>query len=426
MITGQPDTSLDLARLEREMAGLRATVAAAPRWFFREKYVDREPLDPFYILDVRQRVDDPGDDLLGEPLFATRSRALTVKRITRQHGGEDGGYWQPIANRDLVGRLERFMTMYRDDYLQPPGYRGGLHRPDTQHPRFDGKRFLFRIGVPGRSLVGVGPKMFAGLALAGALRGQVSDGSGTSLVGVTVELDSEAGTVRRQTRAGGLFWFSRVPPGRYRVRMRDQACTVQVIEEEAFGNVRGWLADQDGRPVDGGEVELHAPDGEIFRGWSNASGKFSVGLLPAFKYVLRIPGFLFTTQVSVVSDAVIGGTICDDQGAAIAGGTVLLKQEGREVAQAVTDAKGNFRFDGLLAGRYQIELSGYRLYSKRALGGTIQGMVKGAAGPMVVELVAREKIVAVERTTREGQFWFEDVVPGRYLVRPRGLGGNAS
>jgi len=326
MITGQPDSSLDLARLEREMAALRAEVASAPQWFFREKYVDRgSRLDPFYLLDFRRTVDDPGDDLLGEPLFATRSRALTVKRITRERGTENGGYWQPIAAADLVERLERFMTMYREDYLQPPGTRGDLLKPELQHPQFEAKRFLFRIGAESKKLLGVGPKMFAGLALAGALRGQVTDEGGTPLVGVTVELITETETLSRETRSGGLFWFSRVPPGKHRVRVKDRTAVVQVIEEEDFGNVRGWLADPDGRPVDGAEVQLYAPDGEVFRGWSNASGKFIVGLLPAFKHRLQIPDFLFTTRVNVVSDAVIGGAICDEQGVALAGKTILLK-----------------------------------------------------------------------------------------------------
>lgn len=427
MITGQADPTLDPARLERAVAGFRREVAAAPRWFFREKYVDRGPLDPFYILDYRAEaeVEDAGDDLMGEPLFATRSRALAVKRITRQRSGKEDGYWQPIAGADLVGRLERFMTMYREDYLQPPGARGDLLSPDQQHPRFEGKRFLFRIGAEGRKLLGVGPKMFAGLALAGALRGQVTDEGGTPLVGVTVELITETETLSRETRSGGLFWFSRVPPGRYRVRVRDRASVVQVIEEEEFGNVRGWLADPDGRPVDGTEVQLHAPDGEVFSGWSNASGKLTVGLVPAFKYRLQIPDFLFTTQVSVVSDAVIGGTICDEQGVVLAGETILLKRDGNGVAQALTDDQGNFRFDGLAAGSYQLELPGRQLHSKTGLGGTIEGTVTDTTEPVAVELVAEGDVAAEERATEDGKFWFQSVVPGRYQVKARQLGGDS-
>lgn len=297
MITGQPDSSLDLARLEREMAALRAEVAAAPRWFFREKYVDRGPLDPFYILDYRAEaeVEDAGDDLMGEPLFATRSRALAVKRITRERSAEEGGYWQPIAGADLVGRLERFMTMYREDYHQPPGTRGDLLKPELQHPRFEAKRFLFRIGTEGRKLLGVGPKMFAGLAREfAALLGTVTDQAGVPLRGITVEIIGSHSRAQRVTRSDGQFFFSRLLPGNYRIRFGGTQFVVSQENGETFGRLRARVTDAQHQPLIGVVSEIVATDNEAFTGPTDSGGNFDFGPLPACGMAYRIPGHRFS------------------------------------------------------------------------------------------------------------------------------------
>lgn len=417
MITSRPDLLLNLPRLEREIQAFRSQIQANQQWYIREKYVDRAQMDPFYILLFTHQLEDRGDDLMGEPLFTTRSTALTVKRLTRLPEGTDRSYWRPINRDELIARLDRFMTMYREDFLQPPGFRGDLHNPRQEHQRFREKRFLYRVGSRQREFIGIGSKMFAGSPLLGAIRGKVTDESGAPLVGVTVEVVSTGGTVSRQTMDEGLFWFSRVQPGNYRVRVKDRACVVQVIEYEEFGNVKGWIADQEGRPIVGAEVQLYAPDREVFSGWSNASGKFTTGPLPAFPYILSIPGFLFTHQVTVVSDAIIGGILHDEQGAPLAGRALILKKDGSEVAQTTTDARGNFLFSELLGGRYQVELPGCRLYAKEIVGGTIKGKISDASAPMKLELIAKGEVLTEERTTARYNFLFENVVPGTYRVR---------
>lgn len=419
MITGRPDLLLNLPRLEREIQAFRQEVNARNQWFSREKYVDRGPMDPFYILLFTRQVEDRGDDLKEEPLFATRKAALSVKHMTRLPGekNNDRFYWKPIKKEELIARLDRFMTMYREDYLQPPGCRGDLHNPKQQHEKFKERRFLYRIGCGKKELIGIGSKMFAGSPLLGAVHGKVTDESGAPLVGVTVELVSTAGNISRKTQKDGFFWFSRVQPGNYRVRVKDRVCVVQIIEYEEFGNVRGWIADQEGKPIVGAEVQLYAPDREVFSAWSNASGKFTTGPLPAFPYILSIPGFLFTHQVTVVSDAIIGGILHDEQGKVLAGKTLVLKKDGKEVVQTTTDPKGNFIFTELLGGRYQIELPGCKLYSKEIIGGSIKGKAGDASVPMKVELIAKEKVVAEERNTAQYDFLFDNVVPGFYRVR---------
>jgi hypothetical protein len=417
MITGRPDLLLNLPRLEREIQAFRSEIQTSQQWYIREKYVDRAQMVPFYILLFTRQVEDRGDDLMGEPLFTTRSTALTVKRLTRLPEGMDRSYWRPITRDELISRLDRFMNMYREDYLQPPGFRGDLHNPDQQHEMFREKRFLYRIGIGQRELIGIGSKMFAGSPLLGAVRGKVMDESGAPLSGVTVELVSPAGNMTRRTWGDGLFWFSRVQPGNYRIRIKDRDCVVQIIEYEEFGNVKGWIADREGIPIVGTEVQLYAPDSEIFRGWSDASGKFTTGPLPAFPYILSIPGFLFTHQVTVVSDAIIGGILHNEQGVPLAGRTLILKKGGSEAAQTTTDSRGNFMFIELLGGRYQIELPGYRLYSKEIVGGSIKGKISDASTPMKLQLIAKEKVIIEERTTAQYNFLFDNVVPGTYRVK---------
>jgi len=52
-------------------------------------------------------------------------------------------------------------------------------------------------------------------------------------------------------------------------------------------------------------------------------------------------------------------------------------------------------------------------------------VVTDSAGSVAVELIARDEAAAVERTSHHGSFRFENVVPGRYRVRARELGGNS-
>lgn len=412
MITGRPDTAINLARLENEIQGFRREAAASNAWYFRERYIDRCRLDPFYILEFKDRVEEQGDDLFDEELFQTSSAPLRVVCMTRGRSGSDYSYWQQTDRSYLIERLDNFLTMFREDYLQPPGAKGELYNSRNRHEIFREKRFLFEVRSPRKGIIGTGPKKFAGLGI-GAVRGQVTDENGAALAGAVVELIAGSETLARRTDENGLFWFSRVPPGRHRIRVRGaQSCLVQVIEQEWFGNVKGWLADQDGNPVENAEAKLIAPDAEEFPGWSNASGKFTTGPLPAFPYILRIPDHLFTVEKTVyVSDAVIGGVLKAQNGNVMPGQRVVLKQNGQVVKEATTDNQGRFLFDGLLAGRYRIEVPGIRIFMRRAAPGAIKGRIRSISETMMLELIAENRSVYKERTALDGRFNFEQIGP---------------
>lgn len=420
MIRSRPDPSLTLAALESRLQDYRREVASAGTWYFREKYIDRGPRDPFYILELRGSVEDPGDDTFDEELFQTRTPALRFVSMTRSRSASDYAYWQRIDPGRLIARLDNFLAMFRGDYLQPPGTKADRGDSRSSHEILRGRRFLFEIRSPRQTITGVGPKKYAGLGL-GAIRGKLIDETGAPLVGAVVELVAGQQTVSRRTEAGGLFWFSRVPPGRYVLRVRGrQSAQVRIVAEEYFGNVRGWLTDASGNPLENAEVRLIAPDAEEFAGWSNASGRFVTGPLPAFPYVLRIPGHLITVERTVyVNDAILGGVLRAQAGDPLGGQTVVLKQNGTEVKRTTTDLRGDFCFAELPAGRYQIEVPGQKVSFREIPGGTVQGTLQDAA-PVKVELIAQDGSVLTEKTTRDRAFSFDNVVPGRYRLRQGG------
>jgi vitamin B12 transporter len=78
---------------------------------------------------------------------------------------------------------------------------------------------------------------------------------------------------------------------------------------------------------------------------------FARGLL--FLFLLRLNSGAFAA--SSPDDASVKGTIADPLGARVSGATVKLVLDGKVVKQGASDAEGNFTFDALRAGRYQIE-----------------------------------------------------------------------
>jgi hypothetical protein len=418
MLRGSPDPSLDLPLLEGHLQELRREAAQASTWYCRERYIDRGALEPFYILEFRSAPEDRGDDTLDEELFQTARPGLRFVSMTRAKSGSGHAYWQELGRNELIERLDRFLIMFREDYLQPPGARGELHAPRLKHELFPERRFLFELRSPNKRITGVGPKKYAGQGI-GAIRGRVLDETGVPLAGALVELLIGPTTLCRETDAGGIFWFSRVPPGKRSLRVRGrQGCQLRITAEESFGNVQGWLLDPDGGPVEHTEVKLIAPDAEEFPAWANASGRFVTGPLPAFPYILRVPEHLLTVQTTLsLSDAALGGVLRTQSGMALPGQTVVLKQNGAEVTRSTTDEQGRFFFHGRQAGRYQLELPGQRFFLRQIPGEAVCGTLPDAASSTKVELLVNEVPLRTERTTRAGDYDFDDVVPGRHRVR---------
>ena len=72
---------------------------------------------------------------------------------------------------------------------------------------------------------------------------------------------------------------------------------------------------------------------------------------------LAILMVVMVAQGWAADDASVKGTVSDPLGARVSGAAVKLLVDGKVVKDASSDAAGNFAFDALASGRYQIEVS---------------------------------------------------------------------
>jgi hypothetical protein len=66
---------------------------------------------------------------------------------------------------------------------------------------------------------------------------------------------------------------------------------------------------------------------------------------------------LAAPEASAQERGSIGGNVLDPVGATVSGASVTLLREDAPVAQATSDARGEYAFASLTAGRYQVEVS---------------------------------------------------------------------
>lgn len=285
MITGEVDAKLDSSRLEQEMDSFRREVEdkEVSQWYLCEIYEDRAKLDPFYTLEFHSDVDDPGDDLRNAKLFRVSS-TLSANTITRAKEPQCKDYWQPVSREELLGRLDRFMTMYNENYIQPPGCWGQPFDATQEHPRFKGKRFLFKITSPSRPITGIGPKMFAGSIITGRL----CDENEIPLANKTLILKQDDKEVDCQTTdEAGLFRFEGLGSGAYQIEVPGYHINARTI---VGGSIQGNLTDVPW-PV---KIELVAQEKVAITTWSDATGAFQFEGLVSGQYKLRSPGLLLS------------------------------------------------------------------------------------------------------------------------------------
>ena len=66
---------------------------------------------------------------------------------------------------------------------------------------------------------------------------------------------------------------------------------------------------------------------------------------------------LCVSRSAVAADASLAGTVVDQLGGRVAGATVNLTREGQRVAGTTSSTRGEFMFEGLAEGRYQVDVS---------------------------------------------------------------------
>ncbi|HWO24699.1 MAG TPA: carboxypeptidase-like regulatory domain-containing protein [Kofleriaceae bacterium] len=413
-----PDPKLTRDKLERVVRDLRATALPVGSWHFREVYVDRGQQDPYYLMDWKPVGGDAGDFVFDQPLLACRAPALKAITLTHDRQGAQRPAWETLTGIEVAGRLDRFMALYRDDKLQPPGTKQGWTTSSSLHATFERRRFLFHLRSHTTAVAGVGPSCFVGGEA--SLCGQVRDATGSPAGGVVVELVCPGGVLRRTTQADGHFWFSRVPPGLHKLRLPNRQLHARILDRLPYGLVTGTARTSGGVVLTGQRIELTAPDGELFQSSTNAEGKFSAGPLPPFTYRLRVPPFLFSAQVSYISGGEITGNLVNEEGRPLSGLTVVLKQGGIELARRTTAADGRFSFQGLAAGRFSLGVPDCTLYLRSASGAAVQGRLGGAGANQLLELVARGAVVARQTTDAAGRFHFDNLPAGNYALRAPG------
>ncbi len=312
-----------------------------------------------------------------------------------------------------------------------------------------------------------------------AIRGRVS-AEGARLAGVVVRL---FGREEREeaTDADGGYAFLALAADAYRVRIEGFDAervffeTVE-FEVEALPNetvaadfegvllrnaaVRGRVT-VEGEPLEGTNVLLRGPSGELVSATDGSGGFEFSGLLPGF-YRARIAGFdaeriSFDAEevgvealpneaavadfdgVLVRNSSVVGRALAD--GAAVAGADIALSGPSGEFG-FVTGADGGFGFAGLLPGAYRARISGFDAdavsfsetsrtvfpgpneEARADFSGTllrtarIEGVAAVDGEPVIGAsvLIAGEFMEAGAQTGEDGSFAFGGVVPGEYEI----------
>jgi vitamin B12 transporter len=157
---------------------------------------------------------------------------------------------------------------------------------------------------------------------------------------------------------------------------------------------------------------------------------------------------LILSQSSLQLKATISGKVLDQLGAPIAGAAVTLLRDGQRIADATTDARGEFTFAGLPDGRYQIEAiaSGFEPRSSDAvfvsggratidiglqIGTVVQHVVVTAAAGTVPQAQVGASVTVVDASLLDALGNTDLVeplrtIPGVAVVQNGGRGGTAS
>ena len=103
-----------------------------------------------------------------------------------------------------------------------------------------------------------------------------------------------------------------------------------------------------------------------------------------------------TTATAQTLTGQVGGSVLDDQGAAIPGATVtIVNAATRASREAVTDAQGAFVITGVLAGTYdlRVTLTGFRTYEQRGV--AISATERAALAPIQLQVGGVSEVVSV-------------------------------
>jgi hypothetical protein len=283
----------------------------------------------------------------------------------------------------------------------PPGGEGGIESAAAGF--LPGARRFVKKGQTGPLLLKLSP--------AAAIAGLVVDSAGRPVAGAEIELDGRTdpfGEEPLRTGPDGRFRLPGLRPGSaYKVTVKHEgfaparetvrtapagraASPARIVLKDG-ATVAGWLAGEDGRPVDGADLALVSPADRFGRSAaharSDAEGKFAFRhLLPgAFDLIalhprhakLRMEGIEVSPgagpvdlgRLTMPDGTTIEGLVVDGHGAPVVGAEIMpmptqeedmdlmafRNREGQGQEPVRTGPDGRFRLEGLRAGsRYEL------------------------------------------------------------------------
>lgn len=423
MISKSPDKKLTPQRLEDEIKGFLGELGKKEKWFIYRDYIDNSiHREPYYIIRIQEEDEEEEDETYSRKVYLAGKlgnstlgpQTLGIVTGTCQDENTQRSRWTQKSTAEVQNDLLNFLNMYRENYLEPPGKIQGHFGKKYDHKRFAQKKFIYEIQTPSKTIVGIGPQMYAGGNL-GAIHGQALDKSGQPLANTKVTLKNKEETLVTTTDNAGLYWFSKVAAGTYEIIVDAPAYQLGKPRYEYFGNMKGWLTDEKGNPKQNQVVQLTAPDSETFQAHTDASGKFVSGPVPSFDYSFEALNHLFTIHHQIdISDAVFGGVVKNIAGEPEPNQKVVLEFEGAKLQEGRTDENGQFIFHSLTAGRYKISMPGIKTAMQSSAPKMISGVVANAKEYKTVQLVINDTPVYKERTSEGNKYIFQGVSPWDY------------
>ncbi|WEO77971.1 carboxypeptidase regulatory-like domain-containing protein [Cryobacterium sp. SO2] len=264
----------------------------------------------------------------------------------------------------------------------------------------------------------------AALALAGSISGQVTDDNGAPIAYTDIYAFFADGNWggNALTDADGRYTLTGLVPGSYALQFLDQgdrvnewwndkltqetATLIDVIDGTPITGIDAQLAEgatvsgrvtsdtRDGEAISGVNVSAFQVDangnlGDIWSGYTDAQGRYSIPGLAAGNYTLRFtswgtsdisewwdnkPTQYTATTFAVAAGATVTGkdagltagatltgqVVADDDGTPVSTGWVeALAADGHQVLSVSTDESGNYSLTGLPAGEYVLTFSDY-------------------------------------------------------------------
>lgn len=219
------------------------------------------------------------------------------------------------------------------------------------------------------------------------LQGEAKDAEGEPAEGATVELvDEETNEVVETTTTDetGQFEFTSPAPASYSVQSADGEDTIEVV---TTGRIEALVTDQTGTPVADADVEIIGQNvptitDDGLPSWqleTDEVGQGTVADLEVGSYLVTatLPGYEedtatvetepgATTEASLELVAkpgdVTGTVVAADDASAVANATVVLREDGEDLATVSTNETGRFAFEALDATEYSlvVEADGYQ------------------------------------------------------------------